>query len=174
MSCQLGDRFARGTARTTVGVMVGLLLATLATAQELDQTPGQCLALKDIEYGVGDESLELCRRGCLEGSMRSCALLGYVHNLAGNVEEAEDRLGQSCDGGDLFGCLLLVTGKKRDPRDAYAADCNAGAPSACLGLGRVEYESGNLARAEYLTAIACDAGLAEGCGLLGPRFRRDG
>ena len=175
MNCVSEARFECATpCRITVWA-VGVLLGALAVAQQPDHPENKtCLALKDIQYGaasVAKESRIACREGCVEGSMRSCALLGYLHGLAGEIKESEAALRQSCDGGDLFGCLLFVNAQKANPhsseRPIHASECNAGDPLACFHLGQIEYESGNVGRATDLTATACDAGIVGACTLFG-------
>ena len=155
---------------------VGVLLGALAVAQQPDHPEENkpCLALKDIQYGaasVAKESRNACRRRCVEGSMRSCTLLGYLHGLAGDLEESQAVLRRSCDGGDLFGCLLFVNAQKANPhlseRRIHANDCDAGDPLACFHLGQIEHESGNVQRATDLTSTACDAGIVGACTLFG-------
>lgn len=173
MNCVSEAPFERATPCRITLRAVGVLLGALAVAQQPDHPENKpCLALKDIQYAaasVAKESRNACREGCIEGSMRSCALLGCLHGLAGDIEESEAVLKQSCDGGDLFGCLLFVNAQKAHPhsseRRIHASDCNAGDPLVCFHLEQIEYESENVGRATDLTATACDAGIVSACTL---------
>ena len=159
---------------------LGLNLSLHAETQQSSVSPERAQALRNdcnrhvekcgqlgmAAYKDGDYDLAatLFRRGCDEGGiLQDCNLLGFIEKLRGNVDEAEVRFLQACEGYHIGGCynLAVILRDRNDMDDAkflfeYVCLYDDLNKYGCYELGLIKYNEGETAEGLDLMQGACE------------------
>ncbi len=120
------------------------------------------------------------RRGCDDGDLASCSVLGVMYEKGRGVPQDRGRaaqlFGHACRNGNPRACVSLGrmmesgASARADVNGAammYDTACMAGEREGCFEHGRVLSNRGELRRASELLNQACREGHAPACEMLG-------